>query len=607
MSQPAPTPLNLAGPPSRTPFGSPKDPTGISWTWLKWLMNLYTALRGLAFANIAGLLGIKQIDASGTPSGTTFLRGDGSWSPASGGGGGGNVTRVAMTGDGTVYQSAVPGSPVTAAGTLAPALASQPPNNFLASPGGIAGGPWQARKIILADLPPLGAFSDGLIHGDAVWDIDPACVAWREDFVNCDTLNLSGLFRAKYPWSSALAAGTAILNMGGAPPHTGLLQIPNSDSANQSTWIVPGNLSSMTQQSLTQALFDYPSWKYVFEFQLQPPGPFVLSQLPPVPSFAKTRMYLGLMNWPAAAPITSSFHGRPPVFCGLRYDTDPGINVLSSASAGGTYAGTFPEGASNGLAGQTAVVTGFLTGVNNGSFAITASSATSIATSNGSSVSETHAAQAVISPIGDTSFVFECVTNIQAQSLSTVCQAQGNTFATGIVPTMGKAYRLEIECVAAGIVNFTLTDGTALVAKTLSMMTWSGTGVVVRGSPNGTAMVACDFASALSAAIGTVVTIASTVGTAGINGAQALTGIYSSGVSFNFACASINTDTNYPTATMSAYPSAFPFLSFGNDSQPSPTSYAKGIWLDSIAFVWNPGVNSAGVAPNPNPVLARYF
>jgi len=46
--------------------------------------------------------------------------------PGSGGGGGGSgtVTSVSMTGDGTVLNSVVPGSPVTTSGTLAPTLAN---------------------------------------------------------------------------------------------------------------------------------------------------------------------------------------------------------------------------------------------------------------------------------------------------------------------------------------------------------------------------------------------------------------------------------------------------------------------------------------------------
>ena len=52
----------------------------------------------------------------------------------SGASGGGTVTSVAMTGDGTVYNSVVNGSPITTSGTLAPSLKSQNANLFLAGP-----------------------------------------------------------------------------------------------------------------------------------------------------------------------------------------------------------------------------------------------------------------------------------------------------------------------------------------------------------------------------------------------------------------------------------------------------------------------------------------
>jgi len=66
---------------------------------------------------------ISDIDATGTASSTTYLRGDGSWStPAGGGGGGGGtVTSVAMT---VPTGLSVSGSPVTSNGTLAITYAS---------------------------------------------------------------------------------------------------------------------------------------------------------------------------------------------------------------------------------------------------------------------------------------------------------------------------------------------------------------------------------------------------------------------------------------------------------------------------------------------------
>ncbi len=75
--------------------------------------------------------------------------------PGSGGGGGGSgtVTSVAMTGDGTVLNTTVPGSPVTTAGTLAPTLVSQTANKVLAGPtSGGATAP-TFRSLVSGDLP----------------------------------------------------------------------------------------------------------------------------------------------------------------------------------------------------------------------------------------------------------------------------------------------------------------------------------------------------------------------------------------------------------------------------------------------------------------------
>ncbi len=67
----------------------------------------------------------------------------------------GTVTSVAMTGDGTVFNSVVPGSPITSAGTLSPSLHTQAANRLLAGP---TTGPDAAptfRALVSGDIPAL--------------------------------------------------------------------------------------------------------------------------------------------------------------------------------------------------------------------------------------------------------------------------------------------------------------------------------------------------------------------------------------------------------------------------------------------------------------------
>lgn len=66
---------------------------------------------------------------------------------------GGTVTSVAMTGDDTVYNAIVPGSPITSAGTLAPTLHTQSANTVLAGPtsGGAVAPTF--RALISGDIP----------------------------------------------------------------------------------------------------------------------------------------------------------------------------------------------------------------------------------------------------------------------------------------------------------------------------------------------------------------------------------------------------------------------------------------------------------------------
>ena len=79
-------------------------------------------------------------------------------------------------------------------------------------------------------------------------------------------------------------------------------------------------------------------------------------------------------------------------------ETDPAVAVVTTATSTSTvYTGTITGGTGNGFAGDTFVVAGFTNAGNNGTFACTASTATTLTCSNAGGVSETKAATATTS------------------------------------------------------------------------------------------------------------------------------------------------------------------------------------------------------------------
>jgi hypothetical protein len=95
---------------------------------------------------------------------TNFLRADGTWdAPA----GSGSVSSVGYQGDGVIFNTAVPGSPITSSGTFVPALLTQTSNTVLAGPiTGSAATP-TFRALAGPDLPNPSATTLGGVESYA--------------------------------------------------------------------------------------------------------------------------------------------------------------------------------------------------------------------------------------------------------------------------------------------------------------------------------------------------------------------------------------------------------------------------------------------------------
>jgi len=153
---------------------------------------------GSGVASLNGLTGIVALSAGTnvtlTPSGNTITI------AASGGGGAGTVSSVAMTGDGTIFSSTVSGSPITSAGTLAPALLTQSANFMLAGPvSGTALAP-TFRAIVSADVPTLNQNTTG--QAATVSSISANIIA-------SSNISISGLGTITSPFSIAATGITS--------------------------------------------------------------------------------------------------------------------------------------------------------------------------------------------------------------------------------------------------------------------------------------------------------------------------------------------------------------------------------------------------------------
>jgi hypothetical protein len=117
-----------------------------------------------------------------------------------GAGGSGTVTSVAMTMPGTLFNSSVPGSPITTSGTLAPTLATQSANVVLAGPSSGSAAAPTFRALVAADLPAVTNLAGG-----AVGSLPYQSAASTTTFIASPTTSGHTFVPAWQPSGSAIA------------------------------------------------------------------------------------------------------------------------------------------------------------------------------------------------------------------------------------------------------------------------------------------------------------------------------------------------------------------------------------------------------------------
>ena len=386
-------------------------------------------------------------------------------------------------------------------------------------------------EAVAALPPPAPSVGDGLIHGDKIWEIDPAYVILRDDFLSTNPpVPAAGTLASEEEWW--LATPTAAYRTSSAPPYLGAVQVTNDATINDSAFLTLNTFNGAGGvDSGGWALMDYPSWKYVCNFMLQRGGATYPAVQAPAFSMTKVSMYVGLANWQPGAALVYTQQCRPPVFCGVRFDTDLTAPAIS-----------------------------------------------------------------------DTQFVFETVCNSSSIALTTRNNLQGNTFATGIIPAEYIPYRLEMTCTTAGIIKLILfandsTQATATLAVPKFVCSPSNEYM----SQNGYGALYAATTAGAPIASGSLVT--TTGFPTAFNGLHTIV-VYQNPW-FNFLLAGTVGQSAASPSTLTVNPALFPFFAIGNSSEASPVANAKGLTIDFVSLVWNPGVN--GGSGTPNSTKARYW
>ena len=167
---------------------------------------------------------------------------------------------------------------------------------------------------------------DGLIHGDVIWEIDPAYVVMRDDFIQSNLSGNINSFISELPWYvSNNGSPSSVFVAGDNFPYSGFVQMSNSATANRCSIMMPPIQAQPAQMGMP--VLDYPGWKMIWNFKV---GRTATGSPGAAFNWAQVSYYLGMANYPGLSGfLTTGDSPRPPYFLGLRYDTDTTAPAIS--------------------------------------------------------------------------------------------------------------------------------------------------------------------------------------------------------------------------------------------------------------------------------------
>ena len=447
---------------------------------------------------------------------------------------------------------------------------------------------------------------DGLTHGTTPWETDPSSVIMVDDF---NSGNATSGSIGSLNWTSLLLSSAFVGLTSSGFPNSGSVYCNSAVTSNGGVVLTPVNAGALISSVRVPVGFPItynPGWDCSFVFRWP-----TFSVSPATTTFTKARLYLGFAVYAAANSAK-----RPAKFCGLRFDTDPGVSFAVASVAntsGGTtvYTGTFTGGGSNLFAGMKFKVSGFTNAGNNGTFFCQANSTTTLTLVNTGGISESASATAATPAISDSTYVFECVQNgIDGNNV------QGTTYTTAISPDRNW-HRFRMRSVVQGQILFSLDGGTeqmlSISTDTFpSGYTSGGVDLTVTGNSVATGNTLIQNAATVSwflapswqtpsVLAGCTSTAAVLNGTYNISNASSAV---SGGPAYQTSGVNSSATQTSTGITFTWYNAFYPLILFGNDSQSSPG--AKILEVDFFGFAYNPGL-ATDFAQTTDPTKSRFF